>query len=110
MNLTGKYHFNSHIRNFMSHITYYSLMFSIAYSFKGQVHVFAGQVKIVIHSSCRTRAILKYFCPLDKVSYWDQLMSIILHHPQFALTTTIPLGQFIKLHSTVPEMTLFKDC
>ena len=47
-----------------SHIAYYSLMFFIAYAFKGQVHVFAGQVKIVSHSSCRTSAILKYFCPL----------------------------------------------
>ena len=44
--------------------SYYSLMFFIAYTFKGQVHVFAGQVKIVSHSSCRTSAILKYFCPL----------------------------------------------
>ena len=47
-----------------SHITYYSLMFSIAYTFKGQVPVFAGQVKIVSHLSCRTSAILKYLCPL----------------------------------------------
>ena len=39
-------------------------MFSIAYAFKGQVQVFAGRVKIVSHSSCRTVAILKYFCPL----------------------------------------------
>ena len=46
------------------HITYYSLMFFIAYAFKGQVHVFAGRVKIVSHSSCRTSAILKYFCLL----------------------------------------------
>ena len=40
-------------------------MFSIAYAFKGQVHVFAGWVKIVSHSSCRTSAFLKYFCPLS---------------------------------------------
>ena len=60
----GKYHFNSDIRSFIYHITYYSLMFFIVYAFKGQVHVFAGQVKIVSHSSCRTSAILKYFCPL----------------------------------------------
>ena len=40
-------------------------MFFIAYAFKGQVHVFAGQVKIVSPSSCRTSAILKYFCPLN---------------------------------------------
>ena len=39
-------------------------MFFIAYAFKGQVLLFAGQVKIVSHSSCRTSAILKYFCPL----------------------------------------------
>ena len=39
-------------------------MFFIAYAFKGQVHVFAGRVKIVSHLSCRTSAILKYFCPL----------------------------------------------
>ena len=30
-------------------------------AFKGQVYVFAGQVKIVSHSSCRTRAILRIF-------------------------------------------------
>ena len=40
-------------------------MFFIAYAFKGQVHVFAGRVKIVSHSSCRTSAIFKYFFPLD---------------------------------------------
>ena len=51
-----------------SHITYNSLVFFIAYAFKGQVHVFAGQVKIVSHSSCRTSAILKYFCPLIHLS------------------------------------------
>ena len=39
-------------------------MFFIAYAFKGQVHVFAGRVKIVSHLSCRTSAILNYFCPL----------------------------------------------
>ena len=57
------YHFSSNIRN-LSHITYYSLMSFIAFTFKGQVHVFAGQVKIVSHSFYRTSAILKYFCPL----------------------------------------------
>ena len=44
-------------------------MFLIAYAFKGQVHVFAGRVKInVSHSSLRTSAILKYFCPLQNSS------------------------------------------
>ena len=38
-------------------------MFFIAYTFKGQVHVFAGRVKLVSHSSCRTSAVLKYFVP-----------------------------------------------
>ena len=49
-----------------SGIKYYSLMFFIAYTFKGQVHdiVFAGRVKILSHLSCRTSTILKYFCPL----------------------------------------------
>ena len=51
-----------------SHITYYSLMFCIAYAFKGQVHVFKGRVKSVSHLSCRMRAILKYFCPLVHTS------------------------------------------
>ena len=41
----------------------YFILF-IAYALKGQVHVFAGRVKIVSHSSYRTSAILKYFCPL----------------------------------------------
>ena len=30
--------------------------------------MFAGRVKIVSHSSCRTRAILKYFCPLPMLN------------------------------------------
>ena len=51
-----------------SNITYYSHMFFIAYTFKGQVHVFAGRVKIVSHWSCRTSAIFKYFCPLSPKS------------------------------------------
>ena len=36
-------------------------MFFIAFTFKVQVHMFAGQVKIASHSSCRTGAILKIF-------------------------------------------------
>ena len=53
-----------------SHITYFSLMFFIAYTFKGHVHVFAGRVKIVSHSSCRISATLKYFCPLTMELKW----------------------------------------
>ena len=45
----------------MSHIIPLSF---IGYSFIGQVHVFAGRVKIVSHSSCRTSAIFQYFCLL----------------------------------------------
>ena len=45
-------------------------MFLIAYAFKGQVHVFAGRVKIVSHSSCRTSAILKYICPGNVASFF----------------------------------------
>ena len=57
----GKYHFNSDIRNFISHIT---PLCSLLYTpFKGQIHVFVGQVKIVSHSTCRTRAILKFLSP-----------------------------------------------
>ena len=48
----------------LRHIIYYSLIIFFAYAFKRQVHVFSGQVKIVSYSSCRTCAILKYFCPL----------------------------------------------
>ena len=39
-------------------------MFFIAYAFKGHVHAFAGRVIVVSHSSCRTSAMFKYFCPL----------------------------------------------
>ena len=47
-----------------SRIIYYPLVFLIAYTLKGQVHVFAGRVKILSDSSFRTSTILKYFCPL----------------------------------------------
>ena len=45
------------------------LMFFIAYTFNGQVHVFAGRVRIVGHSSCGKSTILEYFCPLLQGSY-----------------------------------------
>ena len=45
-------------------ITYYSLIFFIAYAFKGQAHVFAGRVKAISHSFCRTSAVFEYFCTL----------------------------------------------
>ena len=43
-----------------SHLTYYSLMFFIAYTFKGQVHVFAGQVKIVTRPAGQVQYITYY--------------------------------------------------
>ena len=47
-------------------------MFFIVYAVKGQVYVFAGRVKIVSQLSCRTSAILKYFCPLGfKFDYYN---------------------------------------
>ena len=60
-------------------------MFFIAYAFKGQVHVCAVRVKIVSHSSCRTSAIFRYFCPL--------LSIYVLHSsPIFILLTcSIPV-------------------
>ena len=48
-------------------------MFFNVYAFKGQVHVATGQVKIVSHSSCRTSAILKYFCPLRYMTPYKNL-------------------------------------
>ena len=75
-------------------------MLFIAYDFKGQTHVFAGRVKIVSHSSCRTSAILKYFCPLLS-SYvtswicWGQAESI---------------RRLLPGHSEIPENTLSLEC
>ena len=40
--------------------------------------MFAGQVKIVSHLSCRTSAILKYFCPLKRVNEGFVLMLYVL--------------------------------
>ena len=50
-------------------------MFIIAYTLKGHVHVFAGQVKVV-------SAIFKYFCPLQgevKMSKHFFLIVVMLH-------------------------------
>ena len=44
-------------------------MFFIAIAFERQVHVFAGQMKIVSHLSYKTSAILKYFCPLHTLKF-----------------------------------------
>ena len=62
-------------------------MFLIAYAFKGQVHVYAGRVKIVSHLSCRTSAILKYFCPLPRIQRVYLLMLQVLTKEYYAQQT-----------------------
>ena len=69
-------------------------MFLIAYAFKGQVLVFAGQVKIVSHSFCRTSAILKYFCPLPILNKFKGISSQCSHIMERRL---IFQEQFIRL-------------
>ena len=56
-------------------------MFFIAYAFKGQMCVIAGQVKIVSHSSCRTIATFKYFCPLCSIPNLYQANKVGHHQP-----------------------------
>ena len=73
--------------------SYYSLMFFIAYAFKGQVHVFAGRVKILSHSPCRTSAIFNYFCSLFyhvTSSMMLLCISIVRLDQQAHLTTADP--------------------
>ena len=58
-------------------------MFFIADAFKGQVHKFAGRVKIVSHQSCRTSAVFKYFLspvdPQNRVGWDFVIVSNILY-------------------------------
>ena len=60
---TGQVPWEELLEEVILHIT----MFFIVYAFKGQVHMFAERVEIVSHSSRRTSAILKYFCPLTLI-------------------------------------------
>ena len=60
-------------------------MFFIAYTFKEQAHVFAGQVKIVSHSSCRTSAILKYLSP----EMGKKIFTILLKNLFFLIWTYV---------------------
>ena len=54
-----------------SHITYYSLMFFIAYAFKGQVHVFAGRVNIVMSLILQDKCNIEIFlCQKTKEMQW----------------------------------------
>ena len=66
-------------------------MFLIAYAFKGQVHVIVGWVKIVSHSSSRTSAILKYFCPpiYGSVFLWHLIISEFWVHFKQAILVKI---------------------
>ena len=56
-----EYFFPKQGRNTRRYIAYYPLIFFIAHAFKGHMHVFAGQVKIVSHSSCRTNCNIEIF-------------------------------------------------
>ena len=81
-----------------SHIRYYTLMFFNAYAFIGQMHVFAGRVKIVSHSSCRTSAIMKYFVPCYAIMFvllYLGLWKVILwlSRPRPRLPRSQPLSQ-----------------
>ena len=78
-------------------------MFFIAYSIKGQVHVFAGRVKIVSHSSCRTSAIFKYFCPLELQNYTKTGVKRIIN--SFIFQNNF---QFLPLHFLYFEKKCFK--
>ena len=60
-------------------------MFFIVYAYKGQLPVFAGLVKIVSLSSCRTSAILKYFCPLCGVDFMIAMLIFMLAMLSFML-------------------------
>ena len=96
-----------------SHITYYSLMFFIAYTFKGQVHVFAGWVKIVSHSSCRTSTILKYFCPLTlrENSYLVnfKLVSVIcISKSYIAVPLNHVIKAWVKVFRIIPELRILR--
>ena len=67
-------------------------MFTIAYAFKGQVHVFAGQVKIVSHPSCRTSPILKYFVPCLYSSLLLNFHHVNLQHSCYKHVFTCRMG------------------
>ena len=68
-------------------------MLFIAYAFKGQAHVFAGLMKTVSHLSCRTSAILKYFCPLltDSISRTPWSVHLYVKYYQYLVDS---IGQF----------------
>ena len=73
-------------------------MFFIAYmyTFNGQVH--AGEVKIVSHSSCRTSALLKYFCPLPSLTEGKFLEQEIKENHNIQILCLHPLFKVCKEH------------
>ena len=76
-----------------SHITYYSLMFFIAYAFKGQVHVFAGLDKIVSYSSYRSKQTLpqKMYC-LSENLFIIKFFSNSVNKPFFKIIESCTLN------------------
>ena len=94
--------------------THYSRMFFIAYAFKGQVHVFAGRVKIVSHLSCRTCVILKYFCPLKwKTCCNTVILSLLFIRPSCVdvpvdiINSGLPLNIHFKIPWLFPDFRPF---
>ena len=63
-------------------------MFFIAFAFKGQVHVFAEQVKVVSHSSCRTSTNIEIFLSLAKQIFEGIKLNDIVEGP-FSLSINL---------------------
>ena len=81
-------------------------MFCIAYAFKGQVHVFAGRVKTVSHSSCRTSAILKYFVHwlvFFKINLLENFVCFVALRPKS--TALVMAGRSVHLTTLFPGQT-----
>ena len=69
----------------------------IAYTFKGQVHVFAGRVKIVSHWSCRTSAILKYFYPSIYDAFFNVRIFQFTQHSRCLLDSALSAETFLSV-------------
>ena len=71
-------------------------MILIAYAFEGQMHMFAGQVKVARHHPCRTGAIFKYFCPTIHL-YFDSEVAGRLEIPCYIrFTAELPMIERLK--------------
>ena len=51
--------------------------------------MFAGRVKVVSHSSCRTSAIFKYFCPLARNAIRHRWVKLLLYYTDFQVVKLI---------------------